>query len=170
MTKESPQQVIIHMKADYEMMTENSQKFITYINQLFSTGKGNALFIELIQDGVIYIFRDFDVFEYVIRPYDRENEQYELFLSNSPLPLEQIMDPLNFPERGYNIEIDLVTQSGSKDELNKRMIQYLESLSPEFEYEMIEDQKIHLKLCSYDTIKIFALHLFYRILDYLNSN
>ncbi len=54
-----------------------------------------------------------------------------------------------------------------KDELNRQMIDYLNSLSKDFEFQMSEDQIIKITIYNYETMKIFTLHLYYRIMEYL---
>ena len=47
------------------------------------------------------------------------------------------------------------------------MIDYLNSLSKDFEFQMSEDQIIKITIYNYETMKIFTLHLYYRIMEYL---
>ena len=93
-------QIIIKMTFDYNMAMENSEKYVTYLNSLFTIENGNLIVIELIQNGAVYIFQNLEIFSYVIRPYDETTERYNEFLVNSPIPLEQMVDPNEFPTGG----------------------------------------------------------------------
>jgi hypothetical protein len=160
-------QIIIKMISDYNMIMENSEKYIAYLNSLFKSENGNLIVIELIQNGAIYIFQNLEIFSYVIRPYDETTERYNEFLVNSPIPLEQMVKPDEFPTGGEHVEIELNEEMGMKDELNRQMIDYLKSLSKDFEFQISEDQIIEITLYNYETMKIFTLHLYYRIMEYL---
>ena len=160
-------QIIIKMTFDYNMAMENSEKYVTYLNSLFTIENGNLIVIELIQNGAVYIFQNLEIFSYVIRPYDETTERYNEFLVNSPIPLEQMVDPNEFPTGGEHLEIELTQEIGMKDELNRQMIDYLNSLSKDFEFQMSEDQIIKITIYNYETMKIFTLHLYYRIMEYL---
>jgi hypothetical protein len=161
-------QIIIKMISDYKMAIENSEKYIKYLNHLLTTENGSLIVIELIQNGALYIFQNLEILKYVIRPYDPINEHYDEFLANSPIPIEEMIKPEDFNPAGNRVELELIEEMGRKEELNTQMIEYLKSLSEDFVFEIDIDQKILLTLTTYETTKIFTLHLYYRIMEFLN--
>jgi hypothetical protein len=75
--------ILVELTSDFPNMFQNVQKFAGYINHLMSIQTHSLFFVEIIQNGFIYIYNDFELFS-LLNPIMRKAELEKIIAENFP--------------------------------------------------------------------------------------
>jgi hypothetical protein len=114
--------IIIEFKTDRDNIFDNVHKYSSFLNHLLSKHLKSAFFIENIENGVIYFFKNIDNFYATNLPYDesiveeyerkkiKKHEKFEIMGENLyPNELKE-----NFPKEGVNFYVNLIKGDSKK--------------------------------------------------------
>ena len=154
--------VIIKVTTNFYPIFANVNKFTAHLNHLIS----EYMYIEIIDKGILYIFKDKNSFLKVTTPLEKSKEE----IANSLPSYKEINDHslfqgallgIKFPSSGFIIRYEFITQFTS--EMIKSIEKYFESVHKDIEIEIISEKHIEIKFPNLETVKSYANALLYSL-------
>ncbi len=105
---EKSDQIMVKFSTNYPGLFRNVSKFILYLNTLFSRGTKGNFYIEIVEDGNLYIYKNKATFE-LLNPKISRTEISSLIknkkLDFSPdMLIDGIINKQTFPEHGIDFQ------------------------------------------------------------------
>ena len=103
---DSAKQIIIKFTSDFPHLFNNMQKYLPLINNLLQDETQNKFYMETIHEGLLFIYKDFQTFFLMNKPYPVEKftkfmEMNKTQIQINPFSLfENIIDESTFPKSG----------------------------------------------------------------------
>jgi hypothetical protein len=145
--------VIIQLTTDYPPLLARVIKFANAINDAYSRMLNGELFIEVIENGILYIFKDWDAFVKIHKPIPKIPEliKKRLFKINPEDEVSilgnELRSPLNYPENG--IRYILTSSSNPIEEMFPILEKYYLSTHPDMKVTLIPGQHIIIHFPTY---------------------
>jgi hypothetical protein len=163
----SVQRIIVQVTTDYPALLDPIKKYINYLQSTINQQTNLALYIEIIENGLIYIYRDLESFKKLNRPYKpmvenpdirlRSPETVQKLRSKDLFFLQNVPLEFNFPIQG--IQVIFTTITGPKDVINAHYEQFFSEIKDD-----------GLKLIKKDSNTLIAHFSSYSaIVDYLKA-
>ncbi len=125
------QQIIIKRTANYPGMFRNLQKYAAYINHLLADQTDQGFYLEILPDGLLYIFKNMQILRIMnqpITPHHINRLRGEMNKKISPLDLlKGVINKKTFPAEGITNVFKII--QGPVEEIMEYMIEFFESMS-----------------------------------------
>ena len=113
-TMENSERIIVKFSSNFPGVFRNVQKFILYLNNLFTQESKGDFFIEAVEDGILLIYKNMSTFD-LLNPQYSKAEIYNLIndqeMQLSPeMLLEGIIDRETFPKEGIEFQYNFYTK------------------------------------------------------------
>lgn len=112
--------ILVKLIVDFPLILEPIKKYINYLQSIINEQTQVAIFIEIIENGLLYIFRDYETFKRLNQPYQPLIENPELIIkspksiqnlsSNEIFLLKDVPLKDNFPEHGIKITYTAISE------------------------------------------------------------
>ena len=122
---ENSERIIVKFSSNFPGLFRNVQKFLLYLNNLFSQETKGDFFIELVEDGILYIYKNQATFDLLNPQYSHveisqmiKEKETELPLSPEML-LDGVIDHETFPEEGIELQYNFYSTKQKEYAYNK---------------------------------------------------
>ncbi|MHA1744743.1 MAG: hypothetical protein ACTSWW_02020 [Promethearchaeota archaeon] len=113
---ENSERIIVKFTSNFPRVFQNVQKFILFLNNLFAQESKGDFFIETVEDGILFIYKNIATFD-LLNPQLTEAEinklikekEAELQLSPEML-LEGVVSEDTFPDQGIDFQYNFYTK------------------------------------------------------------
>ena len=129
---ENSEQIIVKFTSSFPGIFRNVQKFILYLNTLFAQESQGDFFIETVEDGILFIYKNTATFDLLNPQYSKveitrliKKTEEELHLSADML-LEGIINKDTFPKQGIEFQYNFYTNQ--KDYAYNKLLGFHEGL------------------------------------------
>ncbi len=163
--------VIIKVTTSFYPIFANVNKFIGHLNHLIA----EYMYIENIDNGLLYIFKDMISFLKVLTPIKKNKEEIAKSLPsykeiNSYSLIQGALSGIKYPSSGITITYEFITQNTS--EMIKPIEKYFESVHKDINIRIISEKIIEIKFPTIETGKSYSNALLYslHINDYSHKN
>ena len=158
----SDSNVIIKVTTNFYPIFTNINKFIGHLNHLIS----EYMYVENIDNGLLYIFKDMNSFLRVVTPLKKNRKEIAKSLPsykniNSHSLILGALSGIKFPSSGIIITYEFITQITS--EMIKPIEKYFESVHEDIKIKIISEKTIEIKFPSIETGKSYANALLYSL-------
>jgi len=125
MKREAKNQIIVKFSSNWPTLFKNLQKYSSFITHAVSKETQSQFTLEVIEDGVIYIYNNLDIFKVMNRAYTPEyiaqaSQKVPLRLDPDKL-LEGVVDDYSFPPEGIHFQFKYTCSPEIKDEVRALM-------------------------------------------------
>ena len=105
---ENSDQIIVKFSTNFPGLFRNVSKYILYLNTLFAKESKGSFYIEIVEDGILYIYQNMTTFD-LLNPQTSRAEISSLINSkelqlNPDMLIEGIIDKQTFPEHGIDFQ------------------------------------------------------------------
>ena len=158
----SDSNVIIKVTTSYYPIFANVNKFIAHLNHLIA----EFMYIENIDNGFLYIFKDMNSFLRVISPLKRNKKEIAKSLPsygeiNSQSLIQGALLGIRYPSSGITITYEFITKNTS--EMIKPIEKYFESVHKDIKIEITSEKIVEIKFPTIETGKSYANALLYSL-------
>ena len=125
MGKGDSSQIIVKFSSNWPTLFKNLQKYSSFITHAVSQETQSQFTLEVIEDGVIYIYNNLDIFKAMNVAYTPEfitqaSQKVSLLLDPDKL-LEGVVDDYSFPPEGIHFQFKYTCSPEIKDEVRTLM-------------------------------------------------
>ncbi|MHA1519928.1 MAG: hypothetical protein ACTSRK_07065 [Promethearchaeota archaeon] len=123
-------QIYVTISSDHPEIFANIQKHATYINHLIEEQANSQFFVEVIQNGLLYIYNDMEIFKLLNQPFTPRQVLRFIKKSDSITGLERIF-PYYLTRESYpasGLTIFFRTESSPREEITKMGEKHFRSL------------------------------------------
>lgn len=113
---ENSERIIVKFSSNFPKVFQNVQKFILFLNNLFAQESKGDFFIETVEDGILFIYKNIAIFD-LLNPQLTEADINKLIkekgaeLQLSPeMLLEGVMSKDTFPDQGIDFQYNFYTK------------------------------------------------------------
>ena len=123
--RDSKSQIIVKFTSNWPTLFKNLQKYSSYITHAVSQETQSQFTLEVIEDGVIYIYNTMDIFKQMNQVYTPEfiiqaSQNMTLRLDPDKL-LEGVVDDYSFPPEGIHFQFKYTCSPEIRDEVRALM-------------------------------------------------
>jgi len=159
-------QVILQFSDFFKFFFVNPGMIFGYLNDIFEKKYNSMQYIEEIENGFLFVFKDLESFKIRATPLIKadlkeiktnNNDQSNFFLKFF-IPKEK------FPKEGIIIEINIV--SGDKSKIIPFLKNFIHSVSQNINIEIDDVQNLYFKIQDFEVIQKYAnslMNRFYKI-------
>ncbi len=155
-------QVILQISDFYKFFFVNPGLIFGYLNDFFEKKYNSMQYIEEIENGFLFVFKDFESFKFRAKPLIKSdlieikgnNNDQSNFFQKFFIPKEK------FPKEGVKLEIKII--SGDKLKIIPLLKNFIHSVSKNIKIEIDEEQNLYFKIQNFDDIKKYANSLMNR--------
>lgn len=106
------------------------EKYIDYYNRFLAARDDNDLYLELMQDGFIFIYKDLEIFYKRVTPFTSQDQatMKAYKFSKDPFLMKLFIPRENFPKDGLRIHYSFVL--GDPEKIYNRSVDYFKTISP----------------------------------------
>ena len=110
-------QIILKLTSDFPGLFENIHKYIDLINHLMSKETDNGFYLEIVAEGLIYIYDNLSIFKLTNPEFSSQQINNFLNSHEAVLPPKKLLGgnitPDNFPKAG--VSLNFIVQTDPKD-------------------------------------------------------
>ncbi len=150
--KNNKDQILLEFTSNWPSLFSNIPKYISFISNLLTNESRSQFFLEVVENGVIYIYNDLTTFKRMNRLYSSDLiNKYEKTIGTALDPYELIDDKLtlsSFPEKGLDYQFKFYLNPDLLDEVVRiKKSHYKSYLGSEIEFKESEefDMVVHFK-------------------------
>jgi len=152
--------ILVEITSDYPHIFKNVQKFAGYINHLMGVQTQSLFFVEIIQNGVIYIYHDFEIFS-VLNPVIRKKEIQKMVqenFTNAEFFLQNVLDSSTFPLMGVQFKYKVFAIDVEPP--LQILINFFHSFqNPEIAVKRVDNSTVTAMFATYRGLQMYANHL-----------
>ncbi len=156
------EQVILQISDFYKFFFVNPGLIFGYLNDLFEKKFNSMQYIEEIENGFLFVFRDFESFKFRAKPLMKsdfkenksKNQDQSNFFQKFFIPKEI------FPEEGAKLEIKII--SGNKLKIIPIIKNFIYSINQNIKIEIDDEQNLYFIIQNFDDIMKYANSLMNR--------
>ena len=155
-------QVILQISDFFKFFFVNPGLIFGYLNDIFEKKYNSMQYIEEIENGFLFVFKDFESFKIRSMPLIKadlkeiksNNYEQSNFFQKFFIPKEK------FPKEGITLEIKII--SGEKLKIIPYLKNFIHSVGQNINIEINDDQNLYFKIPDFDIIKKYANSLMNR--------
>jgi len=155
-------QVILQISDFYKYFFVNPGLIFGYLNDLFEKKYNSMQYIEEIENGFLFVFKDFESFKFRAKPLIKSdfkeiksnNHDQSNFFQKFFIPKEK------FPKEGVKLEIKII--SGNKLKTIPIIKNFIYSINQNIKIEIDDNQNLYIIVKNFDDIKKYANSLMNR--------
>jgi hypothetical protein len=144
--------VIVKIRFKTLELLAHFERYIEYYNRFLASRNNNDFYLEVLQDGVIIIYKSIDVYCKRCSPLSVEEQEKirAISLTKDPFLLKLIIPRSSFPQDGIHFYYSIVL--GEPAIMYPRGIEFFKSISPTIEVKSISEKEGEIILPVYDGI------------------
>jgi len=155
-------QVILQISDFFKFFFVNPGLIFGYLNDMFEKKYDSMQYIEEIENGFLFVFKDFESFKFRAAPLiksdlkeiKRNNTTESNFFQKFFIPKEE------FPKEGITLEIKIT--SGEKLKIIPFLKDFIHSVSQNINIEIDDEQNLYFEIKDFEVIKKYANSLMNR--------
>ena len=155
-------QVILEVSNFFQFFFVNPSLIFGYLNDVFEKKYNSTMYIEEIENGLLFVFKDFESLKIRAKPLTQldlkeiksDNSSESNFFQQFFIPKEE------FPKEGITLEIKIITGENSK--IIPFLKNFIHSISQNVKIEIDSEQNLYFKIQDFDDIKKYANSLMNR--------
>ncbi len=153
--------IYLKVTSDYPEIFKMIEKFIDFINHSMEIQTQNKFYLEVVEDGLVYIYADLQTFKIIHQQFSKQ--QVLTFLENQEpvLPPEKIISNItseSFPKDG--VTLNFIAQTEPKDQYILIKEAHLRSLLTEdVEVQINGSDNLSITFLTYDAILLYCKFL-----------
>ena len=123
--RDSDHQIIVKFTSNWPPLFKNLQKYSSFITHTVSQETQSQFTLEVIEDGVIYIYNNMDIFKQMNQVYTPEfiaqaSQNMTLLIDPDKL-LESVVDEKTYPPEGIHFQFNFTCSPEVKDQVRLLM-------------------------------------------------
>lgn len=127
---ESQNQIIVKFSSNYPGLFRNVSKYILYFKHTISQESKGSFYIEIVEDGILYIYQNITTFD-LLNPRTSRAEISKLINGNElqlnpDMLIDGIVDKQTFPEHGIDFQYNFYTKQ--KQQVSDTLLSFHQSL------------------------------------------
>ena len=155
-------QVILQISDFFKFFFVNPGLIFGYLNDIFEKKYNSMQYIEEIENGFLFVFKDFESFKIRATPLIKSdlkeiksnNDDQSNFFQKFFIPKEK------FPKGGITLEIKII--SGEKLKIIPLLKDFIHSVGQNIKIKINDEQNLYFKIPDFDIIKKYANSLMNR--------
>ena len=155
-------QVILEISDFFKFFFVNPRFIFGYLNDVFEKKYNSTLYIEDIENGVLFVFKDFDSMKIRAEPLKKsdlkeiksDNSSESNFFHQFLIPKEK------FPIEGVKLKIKIIT--GKKLDIIPYIEKFIHSISQNIKIEVNDNNDIYFEIQKFEDIMKYANSLMNR--------
>jgi hypothetical protein len=153
--------IIVKLTSDYPPLFKNINKYVSYLNSIIEDQTQSGQFIEKIEDGLLYIYRDLDTFTRINQPYhpfipgDQIKKPY-IPQKRENFFLKDIIDVNSFPKEGIRLFFE--TKSLPQQQILSVFENFIKNLrTPGIIISYSEPSKLAIYFTNFDGLEEYSI-------------
>ena len=154
--------VILEISDFFKFFFVNPRLIFGYLNDQFEKNYNSMMYIEEIENGFLYVFKDFEsmkirskpIAELDFKEIKSDNSSESNFFQKFFIPKEE------FPKKGVIIDVKII--SGNKLEIIPYVKDFIHSIGQNIKIEVDDDQNLFFEIKDFDDIQRYANSLMNR--------
>ncbi len=155
-------QVILEISDFFKFFFVDPRLIFSYLNDVFEKKYNSMIYIEEIENGFLFVFKDFESLKIRAKPLTKSdfkeirsnNIDESNFFQKFFIPKEE------FPKEGVILYIKII--SGNKSKIIPYIKNFIHSISQNVKIEIDDEQNLFFKIQHFDDIKKYANSLMNR--------
>lgn len=145
-------QVIIKMTSSAQLILHGIGRFLSLLNNIFEKNYDAMLYIELIQNGLLFVFKSWESFEKLHTPLP-PNYRTFIPLSQNNFLIDDVMDASQYPQNG--VIITVVSEIDPIDTIFPSIQAYYQSIHPLIKASL-KQGSIELLFKNYESMRYYV--------------
>ncbi len=155
-------QVILEISDFFKFFFINPKLIFGYLNDVFEKKYNSMIYIEEIENGFLFVFKDFESLKIRAKPLIKsdfkeiksDNTSESSFFKKFFIPKEK------FPEEGVKLYVKII--SGDNSKIIPLIKNFIHSINQNVKIEIDDEQNLFFKIQDFDDIKRYANSLMNR--------
>jgi hypothetical protein len=137
--------IMLTLTCDYNFVLDKIRKNILYLNEVIDRQTDTGLYIEVIEGGFLYIYKNFEVMNLMNKPFEpyviHELQKLMIKKDEEDLILKNTIQPSKFPKGG--VKIIFTAKTEPKMKVLKVFHSFFKSIqAPNLELKIVNDKLI----------------------------
>lgn len=152
--------MILELTSSFDNLFKNIQKNVDYLNYLLDKQMQSMFYLEMFQNGILYVYKDFEILKSLNLPLTKRNltELQNSDFKVADFYLNNVLDEKTFPETGITIYYRVIDEP--KIDTVLLLKKYFESYNnPEIQLIEKNSDTLQVKFCNFHAIRLYAQRL-----------
>jgi len=152
-------QILLRITSNWPSLFSNIPKYVSFINNLLTSESRSKFFLEVVENGVIYVYSDFATFKHMNQRYSLKMiNKYEESIGTAMDPIELLDDnlsPSSFPEGGFDYQFKFYLDPELRDEaIQIKKDHYYSYLQPNIEFKESKEFDLVIHYKNYEAVLV----------------
>ena len=149
MAQNSQNSIIIRAKFSHQSLLSHIEPYIHFYNHFLDFTKNESLYLEVIHDSILLIYKDLAAFDRLVAPPPYRAQMEKIQEKNDPFILNAFFPKSKFPEQGMSIIFTVI--EGDFTHLANRFQSYVNWMDPAIQFSIFSEMSTSIVKIFYPT-------------------